>query len=159
MKKNSALSIFNGNLFNSLDNYCFQTFFRISKVLNRRPTQEFFKNVETSPLSVKGYKLWPVLGTHSHIIEQWWLFSMPHLLWHCDTSHTFIIVISEDLWHSPIAGRLAVDLSQLVLTRITSVPTGDLTQISRIRGGRSTTTPPRRSVKMIHTFFYPNIST
>ena len=42
-KKNSVLSIFNGNLFNSLGNYCFQTFFRISKVLNRRPIQEFSK--------------------------------------------------------------------------------------------------------------------
>ena len=32
-----------------------------------------------------------------YAIEQWGLFSVPHLLWH---GHPFIMVISEDLWHS-----------------------------------------------------------
>ena len=42
-------------------------------------------------------------------IEQWGFFSVPHLL--------FIMVISEDPWHSePIAERLAMELSLTVFT-------------------------------------------
>ena len=29
-------------------------------------TQEFSNHLETSPLSMKGYKFWPLLGTHGH---------------------------------------------------------------------------------------------
>ena len=41
-------------------------------------------------------------------IDQWRLFSMPHLLWH---GASVIIVISEDPWNTHIAERLAVELS------------------------------------------------
>ena len=40
---------------------------------------------------------------------------------YCDTRHTFIMVISEDPWHTPFAERLAVELSLLVFLRIRSV--------------------------------------
>ena len=45
-----------------------------------RPTREFFTDMETSPLPVKGCKFWPMLGTHGHWAVRF--FSMPHLLWH-----------------------------------------------------------------------------
>ena len=41
-------------------------------------------------------------------IDQWRLFSMPHLLWH---GASVIIVISKDPWQTHIAERLAVELS------------------------------------------------
>ena len=31
-----------------------------------RPTREFFTHMETSSLSVKGCKVWPLLCTHGH---------------------------------------------------------------------------------------------
>ena len=42
---------------------------------------------------------------------------------------------------TPVAQRLAVELS-LPVQRFRSVPTGDRTPISRMRGERFTTTPP-----------------
>ena len=32
-------------------------------------------------------------------IEKWWFFRVPHCTF-CDTGHPFIVVISEDPWHS-----------------------------------------------------------
>ena len=65
-------------------------------------------------------------------------------LTYCDTGQPFIMVISEYLWHSfllPIAFG-----SGAVTTCFRSVPTGDRTPISRMRGECSTLTQPRRSV-------------
>ena len=66
-----------------------------------RPCREFFNHMETSPWPVKGCKFWPMLGTHGH--WQWGFLSLSHLLWH---GHPFIMVISEDPWHSPLLSSL-----------------------------------------------------
>ena len=46
-------------------------------------------------------------------IEQWRFFSVPHLLWHGASVYNGHI---REPWHSPIAERLAVELSLLVFT-------------------------------------------
>ena len=64
------------------------------------PTREFFTRTETSPLPVKGCKIWPLLSTHG----QWAV----RVLWchtYCDTGHPFKMVISEDPWHSHLHVR------------------------------------------------------
>ena len=45
-----------------------------------RPTREVFTRMETSPLSAKGFKFWPMPGTHGH--EALRVLSVPHLMWH-----------------------------------------------------------------------------
>ena len=50
--------------------------------------------METSPLSVKGCKFSPMLGTHGHRAVR--VFLACHT--YCKTRHLFIIVISEDPW-------------------------------------------------------------
>ena len=49
---------------------------------------------------VKGYKFWPILHTHGHCK----LNSEGSLTCHiyCDTGQPFIMVISEDSWHSQL---------------------------------------------------------
>ena len=37
-----------------------------------------FTHLETSPSTAKGFKFWPMLGTHGHWAV---FFSVPHLLW------------------------------------------------------------------------------
>ena len=44
-----------------------------------RPTRKCFTRVETSPLSVKGCKFWPMLGNHRH-----WAVSVSNLLFQLD---------------------------------------------------------------------------
>ena len=64
-----------------------------------RPTREFFTHMETSLLSpLKDCKFWPVLDTHGH----WYVNRKGSLTCHTyyDTGHPFIMVISEDPWHS-----------------------------------------------------------
>ena len=81
------------------------------------PTQEFFTNMEISPLPVKGCKFWPMLGTHGH-------WAVCHT--YCDMGHPFKMVISEDLWHSllmPIK-HLAVELSYYLFLWLKSVTDG-----------------------------------
>ena len=56
---------------------------------------------------------------------------------YCDTGQLFIIRGPV----TPVAQRLAVELS-LPVQRFRSVPTGDQTPISRMRGEHFTTTPP-----------------
>ena len=56
-----------------------------------RPTRAFFTYLETSPLPVKDCKFWPILGTYGHWVVR---------VLKCDTGHLFIMVISEDPWHS-----------------------------------------------------------
>ena len=53
-----------------------------------RPTREFFTHVET----LKGCKFWPMLGSYGSLTYHT----------HCDTGLPFIMVISEDPWHSHI---------------------------------------------------------
>ena len=78
----------------------FNTLKRYVCLLSFRPTPEFIHHMETSPLSMKGCKFWPMY-TASTVIEEWWFFSMTYmyLLWHV----TFVLkMISEDPWHSHI---------------------------------------------------------
>ena len=42
------------------------TFFLLNLFGIFRPSREFFTQMETSPLTVKGRKFWPMLGTHGH---------------------------------------------------------------------------------------------
>ena len=71
-------------------------------------TREFFTHMETS-LQIFTYSrhLWP-LSSEGFLCYTY-----------CDTGHRFIMLISEDTWHTPVAQRLAVELSLLVL--VTSV--------------------------------------
>ena len=64
---------------------------------------------------------------------------------YCDTGLPFIMVISEDPWHSHLL-QSVWRWSCHCFFRLRSVATGDRTAISRMRGERSTSTPPRRSV-------------
>ena len=61
------------------------------------PTQEFFLHMETSTLLTKGCKFWPIQSTHGHgAVHEGSLACHTY----CDTWHPFIMVISEDPWHS-----------------------------------------------------------
>ena len=62
----------------------------------------------------------------------------------CDTGLPFIMVISEDPWHSHMLPSVWQWSWHKLFLWLRSVATGDLTPISRIRGERSTSTPPRR---------------
>ena len=59
-----------------------------------RPTREVFKHIDMSSLRVKSCKyLCSALIT---IVNKWFLACHTY----CDTGHSFIMVISEDPWHS-----------------------------------------------------------
>ena len=72
-------------------------------------SREFFTNIETSPLLVKGCKFghsWPLSSEGSLACHTY-----------CDTGHPCILVISEDpVTLAPIVERLAVKLSLPVFT-------------------------------------------
>ena len=54
------------------------------------------------------------------------------------------MVISEDPWHSHLLPNVWQWGCHCLFLRLRSVATGDRTPLSRIRGERSTSTPPRR---------------
>ena len=60
------------------------------------PIRELFTHMETSLLTVNGCKFWPMLGTHGHWSVRFFLACNTY----CDTGLLFIMVISEDPWHS-----------------------------------------------------------
>ena len=99
-----------------------------------RFTREFYKHMQMSPLAVKGciFDLCSALM----VIENWGFFSVPHLLWHRPT--LYYGYLRGPVTFTPVAKRLAVELSLPVLT------TEVCRDISRMRGERSTSTPPRR---------------
>ena len=68
-------------------------------------TRYFFTHLETSPLPVRGCKFWPMLGTHDH-----WAVSVRY------NGH-----LRGTMTLTPIAERLAVELSIPVLTTYRSV--------------------------------------
>ena len=78
-----------------------------------RPTREFFTHSETSPLHVKGCKLFSALMA----IEQCEFFSVPHILWHWESVYNGHLRGPVTL--TPDAERLAVVLSLPVLTNKT----------------------------------------
>ena len=78
-----------------------------------RPTREFFTHMETLPLPVKGCKFWPICSSFM-ATEQWGFFSVPHSLWH--GASVYIVHLRGPMTLTPIAERLAVELSLPVLT-------------------------------------------
>ena len=54
-----------------------------------RPIRELFTQMETSPLPVRGWHSWQLSSEGSSVCHTY-----------CDTEHPFIMVISEDPWHS-----------------------------------------------------------
>ena len=67
---------------------CFWGFFR--------PTREFFTDMETSPLPMKGCNFLTLFGIHDHWAVRVRLCVTPY----CDTGNPSKMVISEDPWHS-----------------------------------------------------------
>ena len=63
---------------------------------------------------------------------------------YCDTALPFIIFISEDPWHSHLLPSVWQWSRHHPSLRLQIVPPSDRTPISRMRGERSTTTPPRQ---------------
>ena len=61
---------------------------------------------------------------------------------HCNTGLPFVMVISEDPWHSHLMQSVCQWSCHYLLLQLRSVATGDRTPISRMRGKRSTSTPP-----------------
>ena len=100
-----------------------------------RPTREFFTNMVTSPLPMKGCKFNFGLCSALMAIEQWGFLNLPQLLWHGPTLYNVTL--------TPVVERLAVKLSLPVL-RLRSVVTGYRTPISRMRDEHSTSSPSRR---------------
>ena len=78
--------------------------------------------------------------------HQWQLSCEGSLPCHtyCDTGHPFKMVISEDPWHSHLLPSVWQCSCHYLLYRLRSVATGDRTPISRTRGDRSCSWPPRR---------------
>ena len=66
---------------------------------------------------------------------------------YCDTGLPFIMVISEDLWHSHLSPSVWQWNCHYLFLRLRSVATWDRTPISRTRGERSTSTPPHVTLK------------
>ena len=105
------------------------------------PIREFFTHMETSPLPVKAANL-------TYARKSWPLSSESYLTCHtyCDTGLPFIIVISEDPWHSHLLPSVWQWSCHYLFLRLRSVATGDQTPISHMRGELSTVTPPRRFI-------------
>ena len=76
--------------------------------------------------------------------HSWPLSSVGSLMCHthCDTG------ISEDPWHSHLLPNVWQWSCHYLFLRLRSVATGDRTPISRMRGERSTSKLPRRSVTL-----------
>ena len=107
-----------------------------------RPTREFFTHM---PLPVKGC----IFFTYAR--HSWPLSSEGSLTCHthCDTGIPFIKEISEDPWHSHLLPSVCQWSSHNLFLRLRSVATRNQTPILRMRGERSTSTPPRRSIIMV----------
>ena len=75
------------------------------------------------------------------VIEQWGFFSVPYLLWQVTSACNGH---SEDLLHSHLLPRVWQWSCHCLFLQLRSVATGHRTLISRMRGERSTSTPPRR---------------
>ena len=78
--------------------------------------------------------------------HSWQLSSEGSLTCHtyCDTGLPFVMVISEDPWHSNLLPSVWQWSCHYLFLRLRSVATGDRTLTSRTRGESSTSTPPRR---------------
>ena len=93
--------------------------------------------METSPLPVKSCKFWPMLGTHGH-------WAVPHLFWQGASVYTCNKHLRGSVTLTPIAERLAVELSLPVFTTQVCRGWDSNTQTFRLRGKRSNPLPHRR---------------
>ena len=95
-------------------------------------------HMETSPLQVKGCKFWPMLGTYGH----WAVRVLNHATSRTVTQATLYTGhLRGPVTLPPVAESLAVELSPVLMTW--SVPNGDWTPISCMRGKCSATVPLR----------------
>ena len=78
-------------------------------------------------------------------IEQWGFLTCRT---HCDTGLPFIMFISDDPWHSHLLLSVRQWSCHYLFLRLRSVATGDWIPISRMRGERSISMPPRRSYEI-----------
>ena len=99
-----------------------------------------FTDALMSPLPVKGCKFWPMLGCHGHWAVRVLYRATPTVT----QGHPFIMVISEDPWHSHLLLSFWQWSCHYLFLRLRSVATGDRTLMSRTRGERSTSTLPRQ---------------
>ena len=106
-----------------------------------RPTQEFYSYGEVT-IAGEGLKIL------TYAWHSWPLSSEASLACHthCDNGHPFIMVISEDPWHSHLLPSYWQLSCHYLFLRLRSVATGDRTPTSRTRGERSNSTPPRRYI-------------
>ena len=83
---------------------------------------------------------------------------------HCNTGLPYIMVISEDPWHSHVMPSVWQWNCHNRFLQLRSVATGDRTSISRIRIERSTSTPSQWLNKYVFSkhiclwFFYNNVN-
>ena len=103
------------------------------------PLDFFFNHMETSPLPVKGWKFWPILGTYCHLAVRG--------LWRATPTVTWDICLECSTPRTRDTGTCCRALGQwschymYLFIRYRSVATGDWTPISSMRGKRSTTEP------------------
>ena len=108
-----------------------------------RPIREFFTHLETSPLPV----MLPIL---IYTRYSWQLSSEDSLKCHtyCDTGQPFIIVITSDTHTCCRAFYSGAVTSCFIDLHVRLSRSGIERPISRMRGVRSTTTPPWRLKKL-----------
>ena len=74
-------------------------------------------NLETLPLPVKGFKFWPILGTQGN-----WAVRIPLRATPVTRGIRFIMVISEDPWHSHMLPSVRQCSFYYLFKRLRSVP-------------------------------------
>ena len=106
-----------------------------------RPTRKFFTHMVSCRWRVANFDLCSALM----IIEQWGFLNMPHQLRHGPTLY-------NHLWSSLRTrdAHLLPSICHYLFLRLRRVATGDRTPISRMRGERSTSTPLRRKIVLVH---------
>ena len=91
-------------------------FFFVCLVGGFRPTLEFFTHFETSPLPAKSCKCWPKLGNYDQ--------GAVRIHNYCYTRHMFLMVISDNPWHSHLMTSVRQWSCYYVFLRLRYVPAG-----------------------------------
>ena len=92
--------------------------------------------------------------------HSWPLSSEGSLTCHtyCDTGLPFIMVISEDQWHTHLLSSVWQWSCHYLFLRLRSVATGDRTPISRTRGERFTSTQKNYEISFNVSYFWNSIA-
>ena len=105
-----------------------------------------FSLIWRSPLPLKGYKFWSMLGVYGH----WAVRVLKHATHarhtYYDTDLPFLIDIFEVPWHTHLLPRVWQWSCHYLLLRLVSVAIGDRTPISSMRGELSTCEPPQQLI-------------